>query len=212
MRIIIIFLLLFVFANTHAQNIETTLDKQNASSDAFYNNPEEEFLKGYTKVFDVAGHEKSNGTDWSLKIPLSWKAVESEEPNIIQEFISEEGKGKESVTLMLMDLPIEDQITERDIKGYFTARRMKKHLPENSRFKKAGKMTFDGINGGFLEYELPLEYSNLNASVFMSSFIYDKKLYLIFCGVKRNSHESKDIERFSKLFRLITSSIMVKRL
>ena len=210
--IIALFFYLLFFQNANAQNVDKNSAWLQVAKDDFYDHPEEEFLKGYTQLFEIVNHEKSIGIDWSIQIPMSWDAqkVEDDSGNI-QKFLSENGNGQESISFMVVDLPIERKITESEINACFTVKRMKRNLKDIGKFKRFEKMTFDGINGGYLEYDSVLENSKTKARIFQSSFIYNQKLCIVFCAVKREVRQTKDMDRFAKLFRLMAASIKINQ-
>ena len=146
--------------------------------------PEQEFLEGYTQIFNTHGHYKSKGSDWSIKVPISWVAKEADRPNIIQKFISEGGIGNENIMLMVKNFP--NKISANQVVSFFTEKEIKGMMPPGAKFIQFKKMVYDGINGGYLEYEQTAIRLDFEITTNMSQyiFIYNQKLYTLNCNIK----------------------------
>jgi len=181
----------------------------------FYKNPEEEYTKGFTKKFNTKGHDKSKGSDWTVTTPISWVAKEADRPNIIQKFISEGGYGNESIMLMIKDFPDETKITESEINSFFSEKEAQTMLPPESKFLEFKKMTFDGIKGGMLRYEITNERLNYKITNYVEQFmfIYNRKLYFVTCNLSAPTNDYPNLkhEKYSKLFKLVANSIVINQ-
>lgn len=184
----------------------------------YFNNPEKEFLAGFTKTFKTKDHIKSKNTDWSIKLPKSWLSVEADRPNIIKKFISDLGNGNESVMLTVKNLNLPDnyQLTKEDYDDFFNENSIKEMIPENGKYISYKNMSFDGIKGGMLEFEQTNERLDLKIKSYNINyiFIYKNKLYSISCScgiVLKNLTNNLELnyEKFKPLFTLIANSIVI---
>lgn len=182
----------------------------------FVDHPDEEFTSGYVKPFKTKGHYKAKGSDWSIKLPLSWTSMEADRPNIIRKFISEGGSGNESITLSVMNIPLEKNhnMSKTEIDDFFTESEVKHMIPKGGKFISFKRMTFDRIQGGALEFEYVVKQLdfNLKARSIQYLFIYNNKIYYVQCNIGSESDKRNlelDMQKFSPLFKLIANSIVV---
>lgn len=78
---------------------------ENILSFQYENQPSKEFSNGYTYTFSTKGHKKSKNTELILTIPKSWSSQEGKQPNVIQLFTSDCGKGFNTVSLITQEMP-----------------------------------------------------------------------------------------------------------
>lgn len=182
----------------------------------FDDQPEKEFIEGYTQIFRTKGHSKSEGTDWQIKIPRSWKAKEGERPHIIQKFIRDNGDGLETIMLMINTIPLPKghNVTNEDINMLFSEKVIKDMVPEDGKFISFTKMTFDGNRGGLLEMEQIGERLDLKFKIRMLQFMFvrDNKMYIVLGQVLTDNLDkdlSSDIQKYLPLYKLVANSIVV---
>lgn len=183
----------------------------------FINIPHDEFNENYIYTFKTIGHSKAKNTDWQVNVPLSWKSMEGDRPNIIQKFISDFGEGQESIMLLVKDISDEkkNKITEAEIEEFFKEDVVKSSIPDGSKFISFKNMKFDGIKGGMLELEQNVQRLDFNFKIRLLQyyFIYKGQLYLLQCTVNQNELSKDDIEfkmkKFKPLFYLVANSIVV---
>ena len=88
-------------------------------------------------------------------------------------------------------------------------------MPPGAKFIQFKKMVYDGINGGYLEYEQTAIRLDFEITTNMSQyiFIYNQKLYTLNCNIIGQSNEYGPIskKKFSKLFDLVANSIVVNQ-
>lgn len=75
-----------------------------------------------SRVFRTQGHPKAKGVDFQVRYPASWRPAEGERPNIIQKFVSENGRGLESIMLVVKDIPLPEDYkpTKRELDEFFS--------------------------------------------------------------------------------------------
>ena len=75
------------------------------------------FTDGYTKEYRSNKSTKAKGVDLAIEYPASWKAKEGRRPNAVQNFIRNNGYGKEVVVIIIKNYPeeIAEKISERNI-------------------------------------------------------------------------------------------------
>jgi hypothetical protein len=177
-----------------------------------------EFSRGYTRVFRTKDHPKAKGVDFQIRHPVSWRAAEGDRPNVIQKFVSENGRGLEMVMLMVKDLPLPPgrRITERELDGFFVERELRQMLPAGARFITGKPITLDGHRGGVLVFDQTVQRLDVALTIrslhFMS--IRGGKMITVQCMVSTPPGQDATLqERFSRvepLFRLVGDSFILQ--
>lgn len=182
----------------------------------YLNEPEREFIDGYTRVFRTQGHIKSKGTDWQIKVPLSWKQSEGDRPNIIQKFTSDFGNGEQMITLIVkqLDLPKNYKPSKKEVLEMFSEQEIREFIDSQSRYISYQRMKFDSIDGAALEFEAERSRMDLKIKMREISFIfyYDCKMFFLSCMTASsdvNKDLSQDMKLFSSLYRLVANSVVV---
>ena len=63
--------------------------------------PSWEMSQGWRQSFDSTGHPKAKGMKLQLQAPRSWEAREGKRPNIVHSWYSQDGKGLDSIMLLI---------------------------------------------------------------------------------------------------------------
>ncbi len=160
----------------------------------YRDNPEQETIAGFSKVFQCTGHPKAKGTDWQLRMPLSWSGAESEEPNIIQQFSNSFGFGISHIALAVKKLP-------RRISSDRTVKRIlsKKHLwryfkGDRHEFVFYSRRYINERPGAVLIFDSPFVVldEKLSYRTCLYNFIEDGYWYVISCSVTSQEEENLD--------------------
>lgn len=75
------------------------------------------FTDDYTKEFRSKGMKKAKGVDLAIEYPSSWKAKEGRRPNVVQNFISDNGYGLDMALIIIKSFPeeISGELSNDDI-------------------------------------------------------------------------------------------------
>jgi hypothetical protein len=196
--------------NISSTVLETLLSFQ------YWDIPQAELLDGFTNTFKTKGHSKSKNTDWQIKVPKSWKAEESDRPNIIQKFISDYGSGDQMIMLIIKDMSLPDGyvVTKEELNDFFTEIEMKKMIPDGGKFISFTKMTLDNNIGGMIEFEQTAERLDFKVKIRMVQFIFikDNKIYILQGTVSSGKIEtdlSLEMKKYLPLYKLVANTIVV---
>ncbi len=153
--------------------IETLLTFQ------FEDNPEIEFLDGFTEIFKVTGHKKAKNTDWLIRLPKSWKFEESDFPNIIQKFRSRFGSGAVSINLIVKNS--NKTLSKKEITTLLSLTEMKSSIPKNGKFISYKPIVIHNCKGALLEFEIEKEQLDFKGRIRMIQlvFVNANKFYFI---------------------------------
>lgn len=183
----------------------------------FMGRPAEEFTRGYKRVFRTAGHPKAKGADFQVSYPASWRGSEGERPNIIQKFVSENGRGLEMAMLMVKDLPTPPgyKVTQAELDDLFSEKELRGMVPAGGRLIAAKPVVLDGQKGGMVEFEQTLQRLDVSMTVRGMHFVTVRagKMVFIQCMVYMRPGGDTDMQRrfgrFEPVFRLIGNSFVL---
>ncbi|MCF6348876.1 MAG: hypothetical protein L3J20_11345 [Flavobacteriaceae bacterium] len=68
----------------------------------YENNPVDEFLNNFVNIYSV--NTNSTKIDLSIKVPVSWKELDGDSPNVLKKFRNEYGTGNVTITLSTKNL------------------------------------------------------------------------------------------------------------
>ncbi|HWW77753.1 MAG TPA: hypothetical protein VNZ44_20280, partial [Pyrinomonadaceae bacterium] len=183
----------------------------------FMGRPAEEFAHGYKRVFRTGGHPKAKGVDFQISYPASWRQSEGERPNIIQRFVSENGRGSEMAMLMVKDLPAPPghKITQADLDDLFSENELRGMVPAGGRLIAAKPIVLDGQKGGMVVFEQTLQRLDLSMTMRGMYFVtvWAGKMVSVQCMVYMRPGSDTDMQgrfgRFEPVFRLIGNSFVL---
>jgi len=176
--------------------------------------PMEEFTLGYNRVFRTKNHPKAKDVDFQVRYPISWRPEEGERPNIIQKFTSENGRGLEGFSLMVMDIPI--PLTEQDLDDFFVEIELRGMTPEGGKFISAKPIVLDKHKGAMIIYEYTGQRVDITITTRNLWFItiYERKMIQIFCSVSALPGEESELQerfnRFEPLFKMIANTFIIQ--
>ena len=180
----------------------------------FEEKPELEFMQGFTQTFKTKGHPKAKGSDWQIKVPISWKVIEADRPNIIKKFISDYGSGEESIMIMTQDLelPKDYKVSKEEINELFSEKEVIKMTPKGAKFISFNKVTIDNYSGGVMEVELKQtnedDKSVISIRMVQYMFIANGKMYLLQGTVNDDKDLASKMKKFTPLFKMVAKSIV----
>ena len=180
--------------------------------------PTEEFTLGYNRVFRTKNHPKAKDVDFQIRYPISWRSEEGERPNIIQKFTSENGRGLEGFSLMVMDIPLPPDytITEQDLDDFFVESELKGMVPEGGKFISAKPIVLDKHKGAMIIFDYTGQRVDITITARNLWFItiYETKMIQIFCAVSALPDEESELKerfnRFEPLFKMIANSFIIQ--
>lgn len=183
----------------------------------FKNNPEKEFLEGFTKSYRTKNHYKSKGVDFEIKFPMSWAIKEGIRPNVIQLLTSENGHGFDSIVLMVKEIPIEDNysISEEELDYLFSKDVLKEIIPSGGEYISSKPITLDRQKGAMLIFQQDMQRMDLTLRMRALHFItiYKNKMISIQCVTGLQKEKAHLLEkRFLKmkqLFWLVGNSFVI---
>lgn len=180
----------------------------------FQQNPAAEFLDGFTRIYRTKDHTKAKGIDFQIPSPVSWRAKEGQRSNVIHIMTSENGRGRESLVLIVKEIPLPQayRITEKELEDLFSPRSLREMLPAGASFLSAKPIALDRRKGGMRVCELlPQRVDSTVKRRGLQFMTTDaKKMMLVQCLTGTVSGSLTDLdERFRKiepLFQLIGNS------
>ena len=184
-----------------------------------YSGPPEDlalFAQGEKAVWDSSGHPKANGVKMTIAYPHTWAAKEGNRPHMVQNLISDSGKGLEMAMIQIRPLPepYNRQLTDEE-KQELVSRDIASQLASAGTLLSYKKTKIDGEPCAMLETEQISERAGLTIGQKMLIFLVPLKgsLLIVQCSAASNSLEEarKRYEMARPLFLLIGASCVVLR-
>jgi len=179
--------------------------------------PEREFLDGYKYKYTINGAGKAKGVAFSIEAPKTWTAKEGNRPNIVQKFVSENGRGLELLLVLIKEMPLppDETITEKDVAEILNPTDIKDFLPDGAEYITSGKVTLENLPGFWVHFKMNM--SRVRNSVGMETMMYTifyKNKMIQIQGQVTTSVNGKPMDRgglkqYEKLFDLMANSFVV---
>ncbi len=183
-------------------------------------NPEREFLDGYTFKYVTNGVGKAKGLAFSFESPKTWIAKEGDRPNVIQKFISENGRGLEYLIILIKEIPkqLRAEITETELKdmfGIMSPTDVKYFLPDGSTYLSSGRLTLENLPGFWVHFKMSMSRVRISVGMeaIMYTTLYRNKIIQI-SGYVATSYNGEELDRgglekYEKLFDLMANSFVI---
>jgi clan AA aspartic protease (TIGR02281 family) len=191
---------------------------ENILSFQYVEYPSDEFGRGYIKTYNTTKHKKAKNSEWSLKIPISWKSSEANGENIIQKFVDDCGQGFNMITIINQDIPGLD-LKNSDIQKtfsneFFTKENILNFLPEDASFLSFKTIRIANSLGCVLTYEVIADKMGINIKSRNYQYIFQNGQYLFFinCSMSTDDvNENLEIKekKLLPLFQMILNSVSI---
>jgi hypothetical protein len=184
----------------------------------FQKQPARELLRGFKNTFRTKGQRKAKGVDFQIEYPKSWSSKEGKRPNVIKVFTSRNGRGAETILLMVKDIPLPSdyEITEQELDSIFSTQGLREMIPKGASFISAQPVTLDGKKGGMMVFDQTRQRLDVMLHFRGLFFItmYANKMIFIQCMVASGIENQADLEqqfkRLEPLFRLVANSFVIQ--
>lgn len=182
--------------------------------------PYEEFSRGFVKTYNTAKHIKAKNSDWSLKIPISWKASEANGENIIQKFVDDCGQGFNMITIMNQDISNlnfnNNDSQKKFTNEFFTEENIINFLPEDAIFLSYKTIRIANSPGCILTYEITSEKLGVKIKSRNYQYIFQNGNYLFYvnCSIstdKIDENLNTKEEILLPLYKMILNSATVSQ-
>jgi hypothetical protein len=184
----------------------------------FQKKPAKEFLRGFKSTFRTKGHSKAKGVNFQIEYPRSWSSKEGKRPNVIKVFTSQNGRGQETILLMVKDIPLPSgyKITEQELDSLFSPQGLKEMIPKGASFISAQPIVLDGKKGGMMVFDQTLQRLDVILALRGRFFItiHANKMIFIQCMViskiGNQAGLNQQFRRLEPLFRLVANSFVIQ--
>jgi hypothetical protein len=186
-----------------------------ANNPAILEQPEIEFLKGFTTAFNTKGHSKAKGLDLTIKLPFSWIRREGNRPNIIQFFKARNSEEGASLSIMVQDLDLfrGRKMTDREARKLFEPIAIKE-FSAGGKIVESTQIVLEGQPGVVTVEDATFERLNLKGESRIVNYVvfYDQKLIFISAAVYSSQGTDNKIKAYNKyrpVFDLIANSLII---
>lgn len=179
--------------------------------------PERVFLDGFKYKYATNGTGKAKGIAFSIQVPQTWAAKEGNRPNVVQKFVSENGRGLELLLVLIKELPLQpgETITEKDVAEILNPTDIQDFLPDGAEYVNSGKLNLENLPGFWVQSRMNM--SRLSNSIAMETIMYAvfyKNRMIQIQGQVTTSVNGKPInhagiERYEDVFDLMANSFVI---
>ena len=207
----------FRFDPNKAYSVELAVAKDSGLPSAQAVDSAREFLDGKRTTFSTEGHAKAKGVNFTIAFPNSWTAAEGERPNIVQKFVSENGRGLEMAMIITKELPPSRGATRTNevLKELFAPSELRRMLPPRATFIDARSTEIEAEPAGILEYTMRTDSAGMTLMIhaWTLNFLSGNTLVQVQFAVAGKAESEGDVARrmtkFRPLFALMANSIVL---
>lgn len=186
----------------------------------YENYPEREFLDGYKYKYSTNGVGKSKGVAFSIESPRTWVSKEGDRPNIVQKFVSENGRGLELLLILVKELPLQpgERITEKDVSEMLNPKDIQDFIPDGGTILDSGKLTLENLPGFWVHFKIDrVRVKNtIGMETMMYTIFYKNKMILIqgqvMTSINGESDNQVGLKKYEKLFELMANSFVISNI
>ena len=180
-------------------------------------NPEREFLDGYKFKYSTNGAGKAKGVAFSIEFPKTWVAKEGNRPNIVQKFVSENGRGLEFLLILIKEIPLQpgEKITEKDISEILNPKDIQDFIPDGGVYLNSGKLTLENLPGFWVHFKMDMARmrNTVGMETIMYTIFYKNKMIQIqgqvMTSINGEPTERGGLKKYEKLFDLMANSFVI---
>lgn len=180
-------------------------------------NPEREFLDGYKFKYSTNGAGKAKGVAFSIESPKTWVAKEGNRPNIVQKFVSENGRGLEFLLILIKEIPLQpgEKITEKDISEILNPKDIQDFIPDGGVYLNSGKLTLENLPGFWVHFKMDMARmrNTFGIETIMYTIFYKNKMIQIqgqvVSSINGEPAERGGLKKYEKLFDLMANSFVI---
>ena len=183
-------------------------------------NPEREFLDGYKFKYSTNGAGKAKGVAFSIEFPKTWVAKEGNRPNIVQKFVSENGRGLELLLILIKEIPLQpgEKITEKDISEILNPKDIQDFIPDGGVYLNSGKLTLENLPGFWVHFKMDMARmrNTVGMETIMYTIFYKNKMIQIqgqvVSSINGEPAERGGLKKYEKLFDLMANSFVISNM
>lgn len=183
-------------------------------------NPEREFIDGYKFKYSTNGVGKAKGVAFSIESPKTWVPKEGDRPNIVQKFVSENGRGLELLLILIKEMPLQpgEKITEKDISEILNPKDIQNFIPDGGVYLNSGKLTLENLPGFWVHFKVDMARvrSTVGMETIMYTIFYENKMVQIqgqvMTSINGEPEDRGGLKKYEKLFDLMANSFVISNM
>lgn len=180
--------------------------------------PESVFATGQISVFSSREHPKAKGVALRIEYPASWRGIEGRHPNVVQNLVSDGGRGLEMCVITIKSIPPGEPVTTAEIDELLSPSGLRATVPQGAAFRSGKRTKINALPASMVRWAGSFE----NAGVTMRqetlhvSVVCPRHVISLTFSVGRNAagHDEAEVlavfARFEKLFQLMANSVVVE--
>lgn len=186
----------------------------------YENNPEREFLDGFKYKYSTNGVGKAKGVAFSIDSPKTWVAKEGNRPNIVQKFVSDNGRGLELLLILIIEVPLQpgEKITEKDVLEILNPKDIQDFMPDGGLYLNSGKLTLENLPGFWVHFKMDgaRVRNTFGMEAIMYTIFYKNKMIQIqgqvMTSINGEPAKRGGLKKYEKLFDLMANSFVISNM
>lgn len=183
-------------------------------------NPEREFIDGYKFKYSTNGAGKAKGVAFSIESPKTWVSKEGDRPNIVQKFVSENGRGLELLLILIKEMPLQpgEKITEQDISEILNPKDIQDFIPDGGVYLNSGKLSLENLPGFWVHFKMDMVRvrNTVGMETIMYTIFYKNKMIQIqgqvMTSINGEPADRGGLKKYEKLFDLMANSFVISNM
>jgi|GEM_PF-3585485 len=173
--------------------------------------PSEEIDAGFSTRYRAEDNLRTHGLAFSARLPITWQQNEERLPNVVDMFVSENGRGREAIGFTIFANEVFTELSEEDLAPFLSEEGIRILLPPGAVLGGVKKITLGGkpaVQVIFTNHVEVLDQVVLAKHVMFMTFFEGKQFIL--GGSVTDIQEAPlaaHFERFLPFFRTVASSL-----
>lgn len=174
----------------------------------YQNNLSDLIRDNYYYTFNSKGHSKAKEIDFSIKVPVLFKATEGDSPNVVQNFKSYLGNNVISFNVVAQNVAGIGKPKKNEVLELIRSGEYKKIMSPNSKDVKVNHFAIGDFNG--IKYNYSLEEQKMKSIQYML-FLENKVLLFTYAvrGLDNFDEESFDESSFNAYVSSIMNTLVI---
>lgn len=173
--------------------------------------PSDEMDAGFSQRYHAEDSPGALGLSFSARLPITWAQKEERPPNVVDMFVSENGRGREAIGFTIFENEVFTELSEEDLALFLSEEGIRILLPPGAVLGAVKKITLGGkpaVQVIFTNHVDVLDQSVLAKHIMFMTFFEGRQFIL--GGSVTDIQEAPlaaHFERFLPFFRTVASSL-----
>lgn len=179
--------------------------------------PESEFAAGQVSIYSSSKHPKAKGLALRIEYPASWQAKEGRHPNVVQNLVSEGGRGLEMCVITIRASPPGEPVTPAEIDEMLSPAGLRATAPQGAIIRSAQRTKINSLPAGMIRWASSAENAGvtIQQETLQVTVLCPRHVASLTFSIGRRDEGGaisalSEFTRFEKLFQLMANSVVIE--